>query len=53
MLMKVSTAGIVHETTIESGPIELVNRGLWPLALAVAFTTALRPSSSSSGRSMS
>ena len=43
MLMKVSTAGIVHETTIESGPIELVDRGLWPLALAVAFTTALAP----------
>jgi paraquat-inducible protein A len=41
--MKVSTAGIVHETTIESGPIELVNRGLWPLALAVAFTTAIAP----------
>ncbi|MEA2811111.1 MAG: paraquat-inducible protein, partial [Rhodospirillaceae bacterium] len=39
MLMKVSTAGIVHETTLESGPIELVDRGLWPLALAVAFTT--------------
>src|SRR5882672_11224640 len=38
MLMKVSTAGIVHSTTLESGPIELVNRGLWPLALAVAFT---------------
>jgi len=43
MLMKVSTAGIVHETTLESGPIELVNRGLWPLALAVAFTTAIAP----------
>ena len=43
MLMKVSTAGIVHSTTIESGPIELVNRGLWPVALAVAFTTALAP----------
>lgn len=43
MLMKVSTAGIVHETTIESGPLELVNRGLWPLAIAVAFTTAIAP----------
>jgi paraquat-inducible protein A len=43
MLMKVSTAGIVHETTLESGPLELVNRGLWPLALAVAFTTAIAP----------
>ena len=26
-----------------SGPIELVRRGLWPLALAVGFTTALAP----------
>ncbi|MBV8193046.1 MAG: paraquat-inducible protein A, partial [Alphaproteobacteria bacterium] len=39
MLMKVSAVGIVHETTLDSGPIELVNRGLWPLALAVSFTT--------------
>lgn len=43
MLMKVSTAGIVHETTILSGPAELVRHGLWPLAIAVAFTTALAP----------
>ena len=40
MLMKVSTAGIVRETVLESGPRELVARGLWPLAIAVAFTTA-------------
>jgi paraquat-inducible protein A len=40
MLMKVSAFGIVHETTLDSGPIELVDRGLWPLALAVGFTTA-------------
>jgi paraquat-inducible protein A len=40
MLMKVSAVGIVHETTLDSGPIELVNRGLWPLAAAVGFTTA-------------
>src|SRR5262249_42210054 len=39
MLMKVSAVGIVHETTLDSGPVELVNRGLWPLALAVSFTT--------------
>jgi paraquat-inducible protein A len=39
MLMKVTAVGIVHETTLDSGPIELVNRGLWPLALAVSFTT--------------
>jgi len=43
MLMKVSTAGIVHETTIHSGPMELVRHGLWPLAIAVAFTTAFAP----------
>jgi paraquat-inducible protein A len=40
MLMRVSAFGIVHETTLDSGPIELVDRGLWPLALAVGFTTA-------------
>lgn len=43
MLMKVSTMGIVHETTLTSGPIELVRQGLWPLAVAVGFTTALAP----------
>jgi paraquat-inducible protein A len=43
MLMKVSSAGIVHETTLVSGPLELVRQGLWPLALAVAFTTGLAP----------
>lgn len=43
LLMKVSTSGIVRETTLESGPRELVARGLWPLALAVAFTTAWAP----------
>jgi paraquat-inducible protein A len=43
MLMQVSTAGIVHETTLNSGPLELIERGLWPLALAVAFTTAFAP----------
>src|SRR5204862_2433649 len=43
MLMMVSTAGIVHETTLASGPLELVRHGLWPLALSVAFTTAIAP----------
>lgn len=43
MLMEVSTAGIVRETTLNSGPLELIARGLWPLALAVAFTTAFAP----------
>ncbi|MBS0520544.1 MAG: paraquat-inducible protein A [Proteobacteria bacterium] len=43
MLMRVSTAGIVHDTTLISGPLELVHQGLWPLALAVGFTSALAP----------
>lgn len=43
MLMKVSTAGIMHETTLAAGPIELVARGLWPLAAAVALTTFVAP----------
>jgi paraquat-inducible protein A len=43
MLMKVSAAGIVRETGLESGPRELVDRGLWPIAIAVAFTTAWAP----------
>ncbi|MCF8531677.1 MAG: paraquat-inducible protein A [Reyranella sp.] len=43
MLMKVSAAGIVRETDLASGPLELVSRGLWPLAIAVAFTTVLAP----------
>ena len=30
MLMKVSTSGIVRETFLDSGPLELVARGLWP-----------------------
>ncbi|MFL5281089.1 MAG: paraquat-inducible protein A [Rhodopila sp.] len=43
MLMKVSSSGIVHESTLLDGPIELVNRGLWPVGLVVAFTTAFAP----------
>ena len=43
MLMKVSTMGIEHETSLISGPRELVRQGLWPLALAVGFTTGLAP----------
>jgi paraquat-inducible protein A len=42
-LMMVSQVGIVHDTTLISGPLELVRHGLWPLALAVAFTTAIAP----------
>jgi paraquat-inducible protein A len=43
MLMTVSTAGIVHDSTLASGPLELVRHGLWPLALVVAFTTLVAP----------
>jgi len=43
MLMKVSTAGIEHSTTLISGPVELVKHGLWPLGLVVFFTTAIAP----------
>jgi paraquat-inducible protein A len=43
MLMTVSTAGITHDSTLASGPLELVRHGLWPLALVVAFTTAIAP----------
>jgi paraquat-inducible protein A len=43
MLMKVSTLGIQHETSLISGPMELVRQGLWPLAIAVGFTTGLAP----------
>ncbi len=49
MLMKVSAAGIEHDTNLNSGPIELVNRGLWPLAIAVAFTTAIAPAGKFAG----
>ncbi len=43
MLMEVSTAGIVHDSTLASGPLELVRHGLWPLAVIVTFTTAIAP----------
>ena len=43
MLMKVSTAGIEHTTSLISGPIELAKHGLWPLGLVVFFTTAIAP----------
>ena len=43
LLMKVSTAGIEHATTLIEGPVELVKHGLWPLGLVVFFTTAIAP----------
>src|SRR5476649_2269309 len=43
LLMKVSTAGIDHATTLIDGPIELVKHGLWPLGLVVFFITAIAP----------
>ena len=33
----------MHDSKLESGPLELVRHGLWPLALIVAFTTAIAP----------
>ncbi len=49
MLMKVSAVGIVRETILESGPRELVARGLWPIAIAVAFHNGLCAASQVSG----
>ena len=43
MLMRVSAFGIVRETKLDSGPLELVARGLAPVAIAVAITTAYAP----------
>jgi len=43
MLMRVSSSGIVHESDLLDGPIELVKRGLWPVGLVVGFTTAFAP----------
>ena len=43
MLMQVSTIGIEHSSTLSSGPIQLVKDGLWPIAVVVAFTTAIAP----------
>jgi paraquat-inducible protein A len=43
MLMRVSASGIVHESDLLAGPVELVRRGLWPVGLVVGFTTAFAP----------
>ena len=43
MLMRVSSSGIVHESDLLDGPIELIRRGLWPVGLVVGFTTAFAP----------
>ena len=42
-LMTVQTAGIIHHTGLFGGPLELRNRGLWPLAIVVGFTTVVAP----------
>ena len=42
-LMTVQTAGIIHHANLFGGPIELRNRGLWPLAVVVTFTTVVAP----------
>jgi hypothetical protein len=41
--MRVSTVDIANETSLISGPVELVRQSLWSLALAVAFTTTSAP----------
>lgn len=43
MLMRVSSSGIVHESDLLAGPMELIKRGLWPVGLVVGFTTAFAP----------
>ncbi|MBS0643139.1 MAG: paraquat-inducible protein A [Acetobacteraceae bacterium] len=43
MLMRVSSSGIVHESDLLDGPLELIKRGLWPVGLVVGFTTAFAP----------
>ncbi len=42
-LMSVETAGISHTAGLFSGPEELVQRNMAPLALAVVFVTVLAP----------
>ena len=42
-MMTVSTIGISHRADLLAGPIELVRRGLWELAIPVLFTTVVAP----------
>ena len=36
-MMTVQKAGITHDATLIDGPLELVRRGLWPLAVVVVL----------------
>jgi paraquat-inducible protein A len=42
-LMSVQEAGIAHQAYLLSGPIELAQRGMAPLALVVVFVTVVAP----------
>jgi paraquat-inducible protein A len=42
-MMTVQTAGISHRADLFGGPVELLARGLWPLAVVVTFTTVVAP----------
>lgn len=42
-LMTVRAAGTQHSASLFSGPYELVERGMSPLAMVVVFTTAVAP----------
>ncbi len=42
-LMTVQSSGMVHSADLLSGPVELVRRDMWPLALVVIFVTLIAP----------
>lgn len=42
-LMTVSTAGMVREATLFSGPVDMGRSGLWQLSVIVMFTTIIAP----------
>ncbi len=42
-LMRVQAAGMLHHADLFAGPVELLRRGMGPLAATVLFTTALAP----------
>ena len=42
-LMTVSTAGMVREASLFSGPVDMGRSGLWELTIVVMFTTVIAP----------
>jgi paraquat-inducible protein A len=48
-LMSVQTAGIAHSAYLLSGPVELVQRNMAPLAAVVVFVTMLAPAGKLAG----